>query len=764
LIVKLLRRHKIFLFILLLYSCGVKRYLPEGEKLYNGPKVIVELVPGNDVSKSAIRNKLSSIATPKRNKMIFGMPYKVWWWYVIGQPKKEKGFKYWLRNNLGQEPVFISQANHFLNAESMQTYLNNNGYFNSIVNSDSLAKGYKSKMVYYAKVERPYYLASIHWRLDSSQVSSDIARLPTDETQLKKGEQYSVDKIKAEAEHINQLLKDKGYYYFKADDIVAYVDTNQNNYTAALLLGIKKQTPALDKIPFKINTVTTIVNRSSLQSISNSLLPSSPHDGIYVVDSAKKYKPQVFPRAITIRNGDIYSSTEQNKSLLRLNSYGTFRLIKTEFKRPVNSDSTDLLDAYYYTTDFKKKRLQTEFGGFGRSNNFMGGQLSLTWRNRNLLKGAEILNIKTTGSFEVSVNDSLKENNNWRLGAEISLVIPKFLTPFSNKKKLALVPRTRLVNSYDWVRKPDFYTQYYLHGRYELDWSNRIKNEHRFIPLSATYYRTGNLSDLMGLQTAREPKLDLVIPPSLIAASSYQYFIASRTAGKTNFYNLHTSFETSGFVIGLIKGTNGYFSSKILNAYFMQYVRGEIDFRYIRRFGVETFLANRIIIGASYPYGNSPFLPFSRQFLIGGANSLRGFLPRQIGPGSTKATSLQQTAYPQIGGDYKLEMNSELRFTLSGRLKSTFFIDAGNIWMKDSILYSTAGQLSKDFIKQFALDVGTGLRFDLTLLIIRLDLGIPIYKPYLTAGERWIFHDFNIGDPDWRRENLVLNFAIGYPF
>jgi|SRR4030095_33643 len=114
----------------------------------------------------------------------------------------------------------------------------------------------------------------------------------------------------------------------------------------------------------------------------------------------------------------------------------TFRLIKTEFKRPGNSDSTDLLNAYYYTTDLKKKRLQTEFGGFGRSNNFMGGQLSLNWRNRNIFRGAEILSIKTTGSFEVSVNDSLKENNNWRLGAEISLLIPKFLAPFSNKKNL----------------------------------------------------------------------------------------------------------------------------------------------------------------------------------------------------------------------------------------------------------------------------------------------------------------------------------------
>jgi outer membrane protein insertion porin family len=202
----------------------------------------------------------------------------------------------------------------------------------------------------------------------------------------------------------------------------------------------------------------------------------------------------------------------------------------------------------------------------------------------------------------------------------------------------------------------------------------------------------------------------------------------------------------------------------VANAYFSQFIKAAVDFRYYRKLGKDVTLANRVVIGGSYPYGNSPFLPFSRQFIIGGANSLRGFLPRQLGPGSAQATEMQQSTFPQIGGDYKLEVNAELRASLGGRLKGAVFIDAGNIWMKDSILYSSAGQLTKDFYKQIAIDAGLGLRVDVSILVIRLDLAIPFYKPWLVEGQRWTFNAMKFNDSDWRKENLIWNFALGYPF
>ena len=429
-----------------------------------------------------------------------------------------------------------------------------------------------------------------------------------------------------------------------------------------------------------------------------------------------------------------------------------------------DDENSNLLNAYYYTTAFQKKKLQFELGGFARSNNYMGGELSATWKHRNLFRGAEILSIKATGSFEVAVNDSLEQNNNWRLGGEASLLIPKFLAPGFKGTRFAYIPKTRFLVSYDWIRKQELYSQYYLHFRYELNWSDTITKDYRLVPLSLTFYRTDEVTDLFKAISDTSQTLDISHSIHLYPSTSFHYRVTNVSPNKRNIFNWYTSIETAGTLLGLIKGNDGPFTTKFGNAYLSQFVRAEIDFRYTRKLGNDLFWANRFLVGASFPYGNSVFLPFPRQFIIGGANSLRGFVPRDLGPGSTKATDLQQSTYPQIGGDYKLEMNTEFRFPFLRRLKGAVFIDAGNIWMKDTLLYGPAGKLSKNFYKEIAMDGGLGIRLDISLLILRVDLGMPFYKPWLPEGERWVFGKISLGSKDWRKENLVGNVAIGYPF
>ncbi|HJS53691.1 MAG TPA: BamA/TamA family outer membrane protein, partial [Chitinophagaceae bacterium] len=441
-----------------------------------------------------------------------------------------------------------------------------------------------------------------------------------------------------------------------------------------------------------------------------------------------------------------------------------FRFIKTDYKRADTSKQKDLLDVTYYTNLQKRKKLEFELGGFFRSNNYSGIQTSAGWRHKNLFRGAEVLQLKATGSLEIGVNDSLVKNNNWRIGGEASLTIPKFIAPWVMGNHFYYIPKTRIVFSYDWVRRQELYTQNYTHFRYEWTWSDTITKSYTLTPISLTYYQSSDFTDSFFHQSSIDDKIYYTVPPSVIPAIGFQYQLNNGTSLKKNIFNFYAAIEFSGNILGLIKGNNGYYSTKIGNAFFMQFVRTELDFRYTRKLNSNLYLANRIIVGASYPYGNSPFLPFSRQFIIGGANSLRGFLPRQVGPGSTKATANQQTIFPQVGGDYKLELNTELRFPIAGLLKGGMFIDAGNFWMKDTVLYTPKGKLSKDFLKEIAMDVGIGLRLDVTILVLRLDLGVPIYKPFLEPGERWVFNDMRFGDSDWRKENLVLNFAIGYPF
>jgi len=761
-----LYRHSAILCIIILYcSCSVKRFIPAGEKLYNGAKVKVELAPEIKERESSFGKKLARITTPERNRMFLGGPNRVWWWYVIGTPKKEKGFKAWLRKKLGEAPVFVSDVNLALNTENIEAYLANHGHFNSKASGDTIISGYKGKAVYQATVERPYTIAYMGWRLDSSGLSRAILGLPLEDSVLKKGDQYDADKIKAEANRVTTLLKNKGYYYFKSEDIITYVDTNHNNYTASLYFSIQPQTPPRDKVPFTINKIFAVVADAGLKTFPDSSLHDlTQQHGIYIMDSAKNFKPQLFPRAISLKTGNLYSLPEQNKSLSRLNSYGTFKFIRSEFKRVGNDDNNNLLNAYYYTTAFQKKKLQFELGGFARSNNYMGAEISATWKHRNLFRGAEILSIKATSSLEIAVNDSLQQNNNWRVGGEASLLFPKFLAPGFKRARFAYIPKTRFLVSYDWLRKQELYSQYYLHFRYELNWSDTVTKDYRLVPLSLTFYRTDEATDLFKSLRDTNQTLEYPIPSNFIPSTSFHYRVTNVSTNKRNIYNWYASIETAGTLLGWIKGNDGPFTTKFGNAFLSQFVRAEIDFRYTRKLGNDLFWANRFLIGVGYPYGNSVFLPFPRQFIIGGANSLRGFVPKHLGPGSTTATDVQQSAYPQIGGDYKLEMNSEFRFPFVRRLKGAVFIDAGNIWMKDTLLYGPAGKLSNNFYKEIAIDGGLGIRLDISLLILRADLGTPFYKPWLPEGERWVFQKISLGSREWRNENLVWNVAIGYPF
>ena len=758
------RNYLFILICLTCVSCGVKRRLPAGEKLYDGAKVIVELAPGIKGSEASFRKKLEGIAKPKKNKMFLGKPNRVWWWYTIGEPKKEKSFKAWLRNKIGQPPVLSSNINPATNALNLQAYLHNHGHFNSTVTGDTISTGYKIKAIYHVKVERPYMIGTTSWQLDSSKLSKDLALLSTEETVLKKGEQYDIDNIKAEAERVNTFLKDKGYYYFKTEDVIAYVDTNQQNYTTSIYLGIQPQTPLRNRTAYHINKVIAVNNQTGRSIPDTTIYDYTEKEGVIVIDSARQFKPGIFATAITVRPGNLYSLPEQNKTIARMNGLGAFKFIKTEFKPGTGIDNKALLDVFYFTNPYPKKRIQLELGGFMRTNNYSGGEVGLNWRNRNIFRGAELLSVKLTTSFEISVSDSLQHNNAWRLGAETSLTYPKLLFPGFKGKRSTLIPKTRFLASYDWIRRTDLYTEYYTHFRYEFNWADTSTREHRLTPVSITFYRSGNFTEDFFDRRSRDEKLEYTVPPSVIPSTSYRYAVRKTSFNKKNSFNLQTGFETSGFILGLVLGNNGYYSTKIFNSYFMQFVKADVDFRYARKLGEQSFLVSRIIIGASYPYGNSPFLPFSRHFIIGGANSLRGFAPRHLGPGSAVATETQQSTFPSIGGDYKLELNSEYRFKLLGQLKGALFVDAGNIWMKDTLLFTPKGQLTKDFIKEIAIDAGLGVRLDVKILIIRLDLGIPFYKPWLPEGDRWTFSDFDFGSSLWRKDNLVWNLAIGYPF
>ena len=760
--------HYIILLSLLIYSsCSVRKMLPPGEKLYNGAEINVEKEEDVKASKKSLKKQLQAVARPKKNKMIFGMPYKVWWWYKIGEPKKQKGFKYWLRNKLGEEPVLGSRVKPTENALNMKASLQNEGYFESQVRGDSTVKGYKLKALYKARVTNPYYYSSIEWRVDTGKIAADIRRIEmTTSSLLNPKDRFSLERIKAERERVDEQLKVKGYYYFNPDYIMTYADTNYKSHHLKLYLTIKPTSPYRALIPHRIQYIVVFPNYTLLSPPPDTSLANlEPVDGIYVRDTVKNFKPSLFSENITYRPGQLYSITEQNRTLNRFINLGTFKFVKNRYEAtgPL-TDTSGRLNVYYYLTPAKKKNIQTEIGGFSKSNSFTGGQLNLNWRNRNLLKKAENLMVKTFGAFEFSLNDSLKKNNNWRVGTEVSLVLPRFFVPFSVKGKPSYPPRTRFTIGYEWLRRQQLYSKNFLKLQYEINWKESVTKEHTIAPISIIYNNTKDISALYDSVVKIDPSLHYINLPELIVSSFYNYSGANVFSNGRNIYFFTGDAELAGNILGLLKPASTPYSSKISGAYFAQYAKINGEVRYTRKITEELSWANRLMVGAGFPYKNSSFLPFSKQFIIGGAKSLRGFRPRNIGPGSTRATALQQAYLPQIGGDYKLEMNTELRVSLSKRIKTAVFIDAGNIWTKDSTLYGEMAKLSKDFMKEIAMNTGAGIRLDLGILLFCFDVGFPLTKPWLPKGERWVIKDIQFGQPEWRRDNLILNIAIGYPF
>jgi outer membrane protein assembly factor BamA len=222
--------------------------------------------------------------------------------------------------------------------------------------------------------------------------------------------------------------------------------------------------------------------------------------------------------------------------------------------------------------------------------------------------------------------------------------------------------------------------------------------------------------------------------------------------------------DVSGNLAGLFFQASGNNEKRLFSLPFAQYAKLELDGRYYHRLGLNTTWANRIIVGYGLPYGNSRQLPYIKQFFVGGSNSVRAFRSRTIGPGSYLAPPTQQGFIPDQTGDLKLEMNTELRPRISGPLYGALFVDAGNIWLANTDPNKPGATFDGNFLGELAMGAGLGIRIDIQLFVLRLDVAFPIRKPWLTPSNRWVLNQINFGDTQWRRENVIYNLAIGYPF
>jgi outer membrane protein assembly factor BamA len=369
---------------------------------------------------------------------------------------------------------------------------------------------------------------------------------------------------------------------------------------------------------------------------------------------------------------------------------------------------------------------------------------------------------------DIQFSGALSGYNTYRTGAEINFAMPRFVVPFLYIQTYGgYAPRTNIKFGYDILKRQKLYTLNSYRIQYGYFWKENIQKQHELYPISINYVQPLDVTELYDSLQKKYPGLDRSIEPQFILGSTYQYNYNQLANGlkPINAYYFNGTIDLSGNVAGAFTGANikKGDTAKIRNTPFAQYAKFEAEVRHYRKIGLNDIWANRIDIGIGLPYGNSVQLPYVKQFFVGGTNSLRGFRSRAVGPG-IYVPGDTTIIIPDQTGDIKFEINTEYRPHISGPLYGAIFLDAGNIWLVNDSNYThkPGAKFSSKWLSQLAVDVGVGLRFDITIFVIRFDVGFPLRKPWLQNP--WVINQIKLGDRHWRRNNLVFNLAIGYPF
>ena len=761
------KSHLLYFLFLVLFaaSCSNTKFLPEGELLYTGATVKVEGKEITKKEKKALKTALKSTLRPKPNSSILGLRPKLYIYNLAGTPKKEKGWRHWLKTKVGEPPVLYSQVDLEYNKSVLQNFSENSGYFNTKTEADSTRHGKKVTAEYIVKPGKQYKIREVKFPTDSSVISIAIRRTSR-RSLLKKDNGYSLDVIKEERVRIDARLKEKGYFYFNPDYIKVQVDSTVADHQVDLIVKVKDETPKLAETPFKINRIIVYPNYTigsdSLKPDYNSI---KKYNDFTIIDPENLFKPRIFDRALYFKKEDLYNRTNHNLSLNRLVNLGTFKFVKNQFKP---SDTLgNYLDAYYYLTPLPKKSLRLEVLAKTNSANYTGTELNINWSNRNTFRGAELLTISAFGGVEVQVSGLNKGFNVYRVGTEANLVWPRFVSPFKFRSSSGFVPKTKATLGYEFQNRTKLYSLQTFKGSFGYLWKASEKKEHLLNLTEITYASPQNVTPLYREQIVANPSLGKVIEKQLIFGPTYSYtYTNTLERRRKNTFYYKGSLDLAGNIAGLVTGANIKKGDtiKLFDVPFSQFIKLENDFRHYLKLGPDSQLASRIIVGAGFAYGNSNELPFIKQFFIGGTNSLRAFRARSIGPGTYDGSATTSSFLADQSGDLKLEFNTEYRAKIYGLVKGALFVDAGNIWLLKDNPEKPGAKFSKKFMNEIAVGTGAGLRFDFTFLILRTDLAFPIRKPYLPDGQRWVLDQINFGNRTWRKENLVFNLAIGYPF
>ena len=755
----------LLLFFGLLTACSGTKHLPKDEKLYTGASI--QFKTTDKVNKRLLKEAAQQSFRPEPNKSYFGMRPQLWLYMAAGENPKSK-LKKWMRKN-GDAPVLISQIKPSVTAAVIDAKLFNLGIFNSHTQFRIVEKKRTAHIIYSSYIHKPYTVDSLVYDVRDDSISHHILS-DKENSLIKTGENYNLEVLQTERLRIDALLKDKGYFYFNPDYLLFKADTSSIKHSISFRLTLKDSIPENALIAYKIGNVSIDQNYSL-----NERRTARANDTIMIGDNIfignerdMKIKPEVILKSVYLRKNETYSRQNHAITLNRLMSIGNFKFVQVKFDESANN-APGLLDVTALMTPMSKYTFRAELDLVTKSNKYSGPQLNLSVLNRNTFKGAELLSLNMAGTFEAQLTRMAENLFSYSWNPDIELTFPRFIVPFKLKPTNSLyVPKTRFVLSYNYMNRVNYFDMNTFKFGYGFKWKNNVKNEHEFNPVNISYTSIGNRSAQFDSLMLSNPLLEKSYEEQFIAGANYSFtYNEQLIPGKRIQYYINLNVETAGNALSLARLIGGAKASpeqplKVIGSVYSQYAKLSVDGRATLNLSDKDKLAFRAFAGVARSYGNSSVLPYSKQFFSGGPNSIRAFQINSLGPGTYHQQNINR--YLQSGGDIKLEANAEYRFNIYKYFKGALFVDAGNVWLQKSNPSDIGTPFRfSSFMNELAVGAGAGLRVDVSFFVLRFDLAIPLRKPWPT-NQRWVTSDIDFTDATWRRENLMLNIAIGYPF
>lgn len=768
--VKKARIYIYFLTVLLLLSgCSVSKFIPDGQYLLDE----VHVRSDNKEIKSS---EMYSYVRQKPNSKWFSLVKLPMYIYCASGKDSTKWINKLLRK-MGDAPRIYDPSVAEETRMQILSAVQNKGYLGAEVVLEEKLKKNKIDAYYRISTGNPYMISSINYNIED-YVIRDLLMNDSIHSNLVEGMRFNVNVLEEERNRITQYLLNRGFYRFNKDYITFQADTVNGTYRIDLTMNIalnEQNNGNYNSLhrQYKVRKVNYLMDIDNLAAVRNNPETDTvEYNQLSIIYNDKLFlRPGVIASHNRIESGKLYSNRDVMATYSSLARLGILKYSNIRFVEHFENDSS-YLDAYVSLSKNKNKTLAFQIEGTNSAGD-LGAAASVTYTHRNLFKGSETFNIKLRGAYEAVTGLEGYANNNYtEYGIETSLEFPEFMFPFLKSDfKKSVNAKSQVSAKYNWQIRPEF-ERTLASAAWSYRWNSKKRASHRLDVLDINYiympYRSNTFIEYLNYMDEINPLLRYSYEDLFIVRLGYTYTynsagVSTQQTAKKSSYSIRFNIEESG---NLIYGLSKLIHNKPLdgesyrvgNISFAQYVKLDFDFAKNIMIDDRNALVFHIGTGVAVPYGNSKSLPFEKLYFSGGANSVRGWSVRSLGPGGYRGAS-GSLDYVNHTGDIKLDMNVEYRTHLFWKLNGAAFIDAGNVWtLKDRYSDST-GQFSfKRFYKEIAVSYGLGIRFDLDFLILRFDGGMKAINPMETGVDR-----YPLIKPDFSRD-FAFHFAVGYPF